>query len=565
MIRELAIKNFAIIEDLRISFKEGLTVLSGETGAGKSIIINAVNLLLGKRASADMIRTGSDTAELEAAFLIPTQSVAAKIMKEFGFDPSEGLIVRRIISDNNRHKIYINGRLATVQQLTSITENLTSISGQHAHQGLLNEDQHLLILDQFGGLISLRGKIAKNYHTLVPLIKKLKELNDVKDRQDNQLALLEFQKQEIENADLAPNEDKELELERTRLKNSEHIFRSVSQCVELLYDAPGAVAEKLSEVRKTIEKTSSIDPGLLHLCEDAGDAYARIEDITGGLRSYLVTIQMDEARLDTIEERMDQIQKLKKKYRGSLEAISFYLETIKKQLGGLENLEEEISTTATALQACYDTMIILAKDLSKKRKQAALKFSKKVEKELADLKMPGTEFKVKVHPVHAGKNTNPYLSIDEMALDETGFDRAVLLIAPNVGEDMKPLATIASGGELSRVVLALKAIIAKTDSLETVVFDEVDAGIGGGTAEVVGKKLSALSKYHQIICITHLAQIAKFGSNHFKISKSILGGRTRTEIEPLDKKERVKELARMMGGEKITTATMDHARELLNK
>lgn len=563
MIRELAIRNFAIIEDLRIVFTEGMTILSGETGAGKSIIINSINLLLGKRASADMIRTGSDTAELEAEFLIPKQSTPANKMKEFGFDPADGLIVRRIISHNNRHKIYINGRLATVSQLTAITENLTSISGQHAHQGLLNEDQHLFLLDQFGGLLPLRNKITKTYHDLLPLIKKVTELNNAKDRQDDQSALLEFQKKEIENANLSLNEEKGLEFDRTRLKNSEHIFRSINNCIDLLYDGAGSATEKLSEVKKTMEKTSHIDPELSHLSEEASDASVKIEDITQGLRSYLASIQMDEARLDVVEERIDEIQKLKRKYGGSIEKIFDYLDSIRNQLEGLLNLDQEIVEATAILQSCYETMVLLAKDISKKRKQSAIQFSKKVEKELADLKMAGTAFDVKIHPAPAGKNTDPYLSIDEMGFDETGFDKAVFLIAPNVGEEMKPLASIASGGELSRVVLALKAIIAKTGSLETVVFDEVDAGIGGGTAEVVGKKLLALSIYHQIICITHLAQIAKFAAHHFNISKSTVNNRTYTKITPLNQNERIKELARMLGGEKITPATMDHARELI--
>lgn len=563
MIRELAIKNFAIIEDLRISFNEGLTVLSGETGAGKSIIINAVNLLLGKRAAAAMIRTGAAAAELEADFIVPPKSIAAGIMAQMGFDPSDGFIVRRIISDNNRHKIYINGRLATMQQLVSITENLTSISGQHAHQGLLNEDQHLFILDQFAGLLPQREQLSAHYHTLVQLTKKLKELNAMKDRQDDQLALLEFQKQEIELAGLTPGEDAELEQERSRLKNSEHLLLRAGNCVDLLYDAPGAAAEKLSEVQKLLEKTSHLDPQLAGLHEDAGDVSARIEDMAGALRSYLASIEMDDARLDTVEERIDQLHKLKRKYGGSLEAVFDYLTSIDEQLSGLANLENDISATAASLQSCYDAMVKLAKDISKKRIKAARSFSKKVEKELADLNMRGTEFKVKVSPAPAGRQTDPYLKTDGNAIEETGFDRAAFLIAPNVGEDMKPLTAIASGGELSRVVLALKAIIAQTGSVETVVFDEVDAGIGGGTAEVVGKKLSALADFHQVICITHLAQIAKFAGHHVKISKTVVDNRTRTEIEPLDSRQRIEELARMLGGEKITPATMAHARELL--
>ncbi len=565
MLNEISIKNFAIIDDLNISFSGGLTILSGETGAGKSIIINAVNLLLGTRATAKLIRTGAKTAELEAQFHITPKSSIAKIMETHGYDPSEGLIIRRIIAKNDRHKIYINGSLATISILTSITQNLASISGQHAHQGLLKEEQHLLVLDQYGGMMNKREKVAGYFHKIMPLIRRLKDLQKRQAQKDDQQELLEFQKKEIQDAAIMPKEDEKLNQERLRLKNAEMLIQALVTCIETLYDGSGSIFEKLSEVGKVLGKAAQVDNLLDSKAEHVSDLSFRIEDVTEELRHFLNEIQMDENRLEEIEIRIDLLNRLKRKYGGSLEAITFHLEEIDKELSGIESLLKNINDTKAELLEVHGKIEKLSKDLSKQRKKVTATLVKKVEKELADLKMPGTKFQISLEPLSTDPNASPYLSVNGNALSDTGFDQARFLIAPNVGEDLKPITSVASGGELSRVVLALKAILAETDSVETVVFDEVDAGIGGGVAEVVGKKLTALSKVHQIICITHLPQIAKFGSSHYKISKSVSKGRTTTNIEPLTQKGRVDELARMLGGEEITRATLDHAKEMLKR
>lgn len=565
MLKELSIRNFAIIDDLQICFSEGLTILSGETGAGKSIILNAVNLLLGSRASADLVRTGAQNAELEALFQITGSSRVANIMAEHGYEPSDGLLVRRIISRSDMNRVYINGRMATIQLLNAITENLASISGQHVHQLLLKEEQHLLILDQFGGLMPLREEVSAYFHQMLPFLEKLKELNTIKERQVEQIELLEFQLKEITAANPAWGEDKALEQERVRLKNAEELYQVVYNSIESLYSAPGSVIEKLVDVKKNLDKISQIDPQLKSKTAKLSDTTYQIEDLIEGLRSYLNSIQMDEKQIDAVEERLDTLNKLKRKYGGSIEAVFDKLKSIEQDLANVENIADSIRDTETQISELHSKLKDRALNLSRKRKKTADRFAKKVIDQLATLMMSKTEFKASLQVMAADGKTNQYLTANNHIITETGIDRATFLIAPNIGEALKPLASIASGGELSRVVLALKALLVKTDSVETVVFDEVDAGIGGGVAEVVGKKLADLAAHHQVICITHLPQIAKFGDQHYSISKHVTKGRTRTSISLLGDKDRYKEIARMLGGEKITQATLEHAREMLER
>jgi len=567
MLRELSIKNFAIIDDLQICFSDGLTILSGETGAGKSIIINAVKLLLGSRADAGLIRTGSENAELEVFFQIRPDTKVFEILKSNGYDISEGLVIRRIISRNERHRIYLNGHIATLQLLNSITENLASISGQHAHQLLLKEEQHLIILDQFGGLMLLREKVQKCFSEIMPLIRELNDMKVIRERQAARIRELEIQKQEILDAAVNPGEDSALERESALLRNGETLYQAVHGCIDELYNAQNAIVERLVEVKKILEKACQIDPELSPRAKGIIDATFQIEDIAEDLRTYLQEIPLDGHRLEEVETRLDTLRRLKRKYGGSLESVIAHLESVDHELLQIGNISDHILETETKIFELRNELISLTIKLSEKRRETAEIFAKKVEKELGSLKMDQTRFQILIQEIPANEITDPYLNFSlenkAIAITETGIDRATFMIAPNVGEVLKPLADIASGGELSRVVLALKAILAETESVETIIFDEVDAGIGGGVAEVVGEKLSSLSRYHQIICITHLPQIAKFGDHHFKISKHISSGRTRTIIQPLDKELRIKEIARMLGGKKMTKVTLDHAVEML--
>ncbi len=565
MLKELSIRNFAIIDDLHIDFSNGLTILSGETGAGKSIVLNAVNLLLGSRASAELVRTGAECAELEALFQISPTSSVARIMSANGYDPADGLLIRRLISRSDSNRVYINGRLATIGLLTTITENLASISGQHAHQGLLKEDQHLLILDQFGGLMAQRRKVHNVYHQILPLMDTLNRLESVRQRQDEHLELLQFQRKEITAADLTPGEDEALEQERLRLKNAEALYQTVYGSIEALYGESGSVIERLLEIKKNLATAGRIDSQLKTIAESLASASYQIEDLTGELRAYLKLIQMDDQRLEAVEERLDTLNKLKRKYGGSMAAVFTQLESIAEELSKVENISHQIREVEEKLEKLHGQLTRQVLDLSQKRTETAKKLASKVVAELGSLKMPQTEFQAVIQRLAADKKSKSYLTAKEYTITESGIDRATFMIGPNPGEELKPLASIASGGELSRVILALKAILAETDAVETIVFDEVDAGIGGGTAEVVGRKLRELARHHQIICITHLPQIAKFGEHHFSISKHVNAGRTLTAIRPLSKEDRHREIARMLGGEEITQTTLDHARELLGK
>ncbi|MDM8518166.1 DNA repair protein RecN, partial [Desulfobacterales bacterium HSG16] len=563
MLLELFIRNFAIIDDLKISFSDGLTILSGETGAGKSIIISAISLLLGSRATAGLIRTDCETAELEALFHVPPQSRAFPVLTDMEIDVSEGLAVRRVISRNNRHKLYINGRISTTRVLNQITRHLAGISSQHAFQELLNEEQHLLILDQFAGTMKERGKLSLSYHEILPLIAQLKDLKTQQAIQQEQMERYEYERNSILSAQILPGEDENLDSERAIIKNAELLFQLVHGCVDELYNSENSIVGRLGSVRKRLDQAGRLDRQLAEKNKGIIDASYHLEDIAGELSNYLNRITFDGSRLNEIEERIDTLKRLKRKYGGSLPAVSAHLESTENKMAQVRNLSGQIAELKNKLAMQHDSLSVQAKKLSEKRKEAAAELARKVEVELSTLKMSGTRVEVLLQKTAVKKTTDPFLTTEDMEITENGIDRAEFLIAPNVGEALKPLTNIASGGELSRVVLALKVILTQKEPVGTVVFDEVDSGIGGGVAEIVGEKLSNLADYHQIICITHLAQIAKFGNHHFKIAKQVNSGRTRTVIERLDEAERVDEIARMLGGVQITPTAIDHALEML--
>jgi DNA repair protein RecN (Recombination protein N) len=565
MLKELSIRNFAIIDDLHIRFEDRLSVLTGETGAGKSIIINAVNLILGSRASTDLIRTGAEAAELEALFNIRPDSAAGRAAAKAGYDLSEGLLVRRVISRAEGNRVYVNGRLATLQVLSEVTENLASISGQHAHQGLLREEQHLIILDQFAGLMPQRAAVAALFNEILPQLKRLKDLTARQARQTELTELLKFQCQEIEAAGIHEGEDRELEQERLRLKNTGALYEAVNAGIEALYSGSGSAVERLTETRRSLEKMGRIDPALAPSAEACAEIIYRVEDVMERLRAYLKSVEINEGRLDAVETRLDQLNRLKRKYGGSLQAVLEKHAQNAAELTAIETIDADIQAAEARLAELHSRISEQAGRLSKKRREAAKRFTEKVAAELATLKMDGTEFAVQFTSPPADPQVDAHLTVNGCAVGESGIDRAVFAIAPNVGEALKPLAAIASGGELSRVVLALKSILAHSESVATIVFDEVDAGIGGAVAEVVGRKLADLARHHQVICITHLPQIAKFGSRHYRILKQVADGRTCTTIALLSAEERTREIARMLGGEKITRVTLEHARELLRK
>lgn len=563
MLQELSIRNFAIIDDLNVSFLPGLTVLTGETGAGKSIIISAVNLLLGSRATPKLIRKGAESAELEARFLVPPESNVARLMTEYELEVSDGLLVRRVISSKDSSRVYINGHQATIQMLGQFTENMASIAGQHAHQKLLKEDEHLLILDQFAGLVRIRSDLSETYRRIQPLAETLQRLEEKRKQAVEHMDLLEVHRKEIVDAAPILGEDTDLEKEQIRLKNAAELIKTVHDGLDALYNAPGAAMEQLTAVLKSLEAGTSLDPELAEPAKQLGEIRFRLEDVIQMLQDYLGRDTFEEGRLETVEERLDVLNRLKRKYGGSIEAVIEHLGTLNRAMNTLEGLDAEITDVRLQLTDGHRELENTALELSKRRAEAAKNLSKKIEEELATLNMPQVRFDITLEKQPAGDDHPSHLTAEGNCVRDTGIDQVRFMISPNTGEDLKPLTAIASGGELSRVVLALKAILAEGEAVESIVFDEVDAGIGGGVAAVVGRKLADLARSHQVICITHLPQIAKFATHHFKISKQVLNERTLTTIQPVKGEERVQELARMLGGETITEATLNHAREML--
>jgi DNA repair protein RecN (Recombination protein N) len=428
---------------------------------------------------------------------------------------------------------------------------------------LLREETHLTILDQFGGLYPLRSEYATAFETIVPLIRKEQDLVNRQAHLDEQLALLGFQAEEIDQAQIQEAEDETLEKERRRLKNGATLFELVQSCAERLYSGEGAVVETLQMVIKTLGKAAVLDDRLAETATELEALGYRAEDLAAGLNAYLKRLDLDPRQLDAVEARLDLINKLKRKYGGSLDAVLAHGREAHRQMEEIENLEETLSGLRAELERRHRELCALAEQLSAQRRNAAAKLAGLAEGALAELKMANTRFDAVLQPTPAGKGVSPFLTCSGCQMTESGIDRATFMIAPNVGEAIKPLAAIASGGELSRVVLALKAILAGTDAVETLVFDEVDAGIGGAVADVVGQKLRDLARRHQVLCITHQAQIARYGDHHFQIQKNVSRGRTYTTIAPLSEAQRIEEIARMIGGEHITAVTLAHAREML--
>ncbi len=564
MLSELTIKNFAIIDDIRIQFKNGLIVLTGETGAGKSIIIEAVNLILGSRASHDLIRTGYETAELEAFFEVTPESDQARLMAEQGIECEEGLIIRRVISSTGRHKVFINSRQSTMQLLRELTENLAAVSSQHAHQGLLQEKNHLDLLDSYSDSLSLRKEVSRIYAKLATLIKELAKLTKDEGKAGEESAFLKFQIDEIEQASIKENEDIELEKEKARLNSASQIFDAVNSGANALYSNEGSIIERLSDIKAQIEKHKTIDPALEEKVQRIESILFDLEDIATDFSTYSSKISLDSNGLEKIETRLDLLQKLKRKYGGSLDSIFLALKEMQDQFSKIGNVKEKIRQTKEKIKELQDRYADKATLLSIKRKKEAKKLSSLVENELNELEMNHAQFVISLEHVQ-GQPEHDSMIINGLKAFASGFDNVSFFISPNQGEQPKPLAKIASGGELSRIILSLKIVLSRTQELETLIFDEVDAGIGGAVSEKVGIKLAKLAKTHQVICITHLAQIAKYGTSHFKIVKEVSNKRTSTLIIPLtNKSDKAKEVARMIGGNEITKATLDHAREMLN-
>jgi DNA repair protein RecN (Recombination protein N) len=562
MLVQLTISNFAIIGHLEIQFKPGLNILSGETGAGKSIIINAVNLILGGRASAELIRSGADEARVEALFHVPLPSPVSVLLEEMDIPFQGDLLIKRHLSREGRNRIVINGSMATLQMLSRLGQMMISISGQHEHQLLLKPDNHLALLDDFAGLADERGSLSDAFKEHQALKEKRdalkKEIREKEERQD----LARFQKEEIEKAALQPGEDKALEAEKKRLLYAEKLMEEVREAYGTLYEKDNSVLSSLAQCLRRLERGADLEERLKATVKALASAKAEIEESAMELRELQRGIVVDPRRLEEVEERLQFIHKLKRKYGTSIEEIIQFKDRLAEMMDNLDQRKEELGRMESGIEEAEKVLVSKALLLSGKRRQAAGRFEDSLKEELALLSLGGTRFEVQFQdPSESLKAGREELM---RKLKAEGLDRVEFMLSPNVGEDLKPLSRIASGGELSRIMLAMKTILARSSSVETIVFDEVDSGIGGAAAEVVGDKLRSLAGYHQILCITHLPQIASKGMTHFMVEKQVVEGRTRTVISELGFEERVKEIARLLGGKKVSQKAVAHAKEMLS-
>lgn len=561
MLHELLIKNFAIIDELNISFQAGLSVLTGETGAGKTIIVSALDLVLGGKASPEFIRTGEARASVEASFDISGLEDIKQMLAAQGIEfPDNTLILKRQLKQEGRSSCYANGSLIPLGILSKLGQELIDIHGQHQHQLLLKPDTHIDFLDAFGNLVDLREQLTQTYSVWQDKQNYLNQLNQDNKQKDERRELLKFQMQEIDALNLEEGEQEALLRENKILQNAGKLLEAGGFIYETIYNAEGSVTEKLAGAQVRLKEMGQVDANLSQYTETLESIQCQLEDIALSLRSYTEGIEYDPGRQQEIEERLVELEKLEKKYGGSVTKMQDYRKQIDTEYQSLTNLDEQIEAASREVTSLTNQLNNLASKLSDKRKQATKQIDSRISGELEHLGMGKCKFKTRITPISPDlpNSQNTYTG------DAKGIDQVEFLFTANVGEEVKPLAKTASGGEISRVMLAFKGVLAGGDQVPTLIFDEVDAGIGGRIAQVVGKKLKTLAQSHQIICITHLPQIAAYAKHHYKVGKIASQSRTIASIKKLVKEEKVAEIARMLGGEKITPTTLKHAQEIID-
>ncbi|MFC1568645.1 DNA repair protein RecN [bacterium] len=562
MLKTLTIKNYALIEILEINFHKGLNIITGETGTGKSIILGALGLILGDRAKTEMIRQGAERAIVEAVIEIPNsfpEDFFTEIMDTIN---NQELIIRREVNATGRSRCFINDSPVPLALFTELGDLLIDLHGQHEHQALFKIDNHLTYLDNYGDyndLLLTVKTLSKKYIT------QLNELNELKSHEANiksKQELLAFQVQEIENVDPQPAEDEKLESEERILRDAEKLNETFQILEKLLYSGEGAVVENLSTAKQYLTQHMALDERFKRWGEECDSARISVQELYGAIQSFVTQIEYNPQRLEEIRDRLSQLILLKKKYGGSLEKVLIFFQNAVQELKQIDSLDDDIAKKTIELDQVRDDFSRNCCLLSKNRNETAVKLSKDIIKILMDLGLAHGELKINIHqkemiegPVQwNGKNYSASIK---------GMDQAEFLISLNPGEDPKPLRYVASGGEISRIMLAIKTILASTDNVPILVFDEIDTGISGRIARVVGKNLKHVSEKHQIICITHLPQIASLGDIHFTVEKEMDDGRTRTTLRQLNDDDRVIEIAKLLGGETITETTLENAKELL--
>ncbi|KPL77653.1 hypothetical protein ADN00_08640 [Ornatilinea apprima] len=566
MLLELRIENFAIIQSLELRFQGGLIAFTGETGAGKSIILDAVEALMGGRPDTTFVRSGAERASVEALFSIPEQTraeVLAILEREDLLDDPNEILISREIRLEGRNTARVNGRSVSVGLLRELGEYLVDIHGQSEHLSLLNVRQHLRLLDRYAAADSLLEAYRAPYRQLQALRRQLKDLRAGERDAHQRAEFLTFQIQEIESARLKPGEEEELRQERSRLANAEKLAALAQQSVAALDEGTPempSISDLLGQVVESLASLSRIDSSQAELHERAASLEEITADIAIELRDYLEQIEFNPRRLEQVEVRLDLINGLKRKYGGSEEAVLAFAERARADLEQITHAGERIAELEAEEAALLPRLAEHARALSEARREAAKTLARGIERELNDLSMVGARFQVDFQTLPDEKGL-PLPGKGSLAYDENGVDRVEFLIAPNQGEGFKPLVKIASGGETSRLMLALKNVLASADHVPTLVFDEIDQGIGGRVGTVVGEKLWRLGRSHQVLCITHLPQLAAFGDQHYHVRKQVSSGRTHTQVEALHGESRQEELALMLGGS--SDANRQAAREAL--
>jgi len=552
MLRELHIRNLAIIDDLTVRFEDGLNVLSGETGAGKSIIVDALGLALGDRAQSDLIKAGEKEATVQAFFEIGDAST----LTETGIDIADGIMLRRIISNTGKSRAYINDVMVTLQTLSDTGKALVDIHSQHEHQSLLLPEKQRLIIDSYGGHQSDLAKVRELYAVVQSLREEFHALTGRVKERVHRIDLLSFQISEIDAAALKPGEKSLLEEERKILMNLNKLKEATETAYSLLYDADGACTESLGRVISRLRDMQAVDPNISDTLRLLESAVPLLEDAAIELRAYRGKYNLDAGRIDEVHDRLDLIRRLEKKYGNSIEEVLSYRESAAEELKDLEASDERLQSLEESLGKHFDALLRVAQALSSKRIKTAGNVEDLIEKTLTDLAFADARFRITV--LQDSDEEGKY------RINASGIDRVEFLFSANAGEPLKPLAKVASGGELSRVMLALKSILADVDRVPVLIFDEVDAGIGGKTAERVGRKLRKISERHQLLCITHLPQIASMADHHLRIEKVQMDDRVHVAVHELSGAQRKEEIARMLSGT-ITEISRRHAEELLER
>jgi DNA repair protein RecN (Recombination protein N) len=569
MLKRLYIKNYALIDSIDIEFERGLNILTGETGAGKSILIGAIGLILGERASAETVRQGAPKAVVEAAFATERTDTILALLDENQIDWMDPLMVRREVAASGQSRCFINDTPANVKTLKAVGELLVDLHGQHEHQSLLRIATHAGLLDDFGGLSGIVSDYTGDYRRLASLFGELENLRGREHSLRERRELLGFQIREIDAVDPQPGEEESLETDLKILENAEALHEQSQRLYELLYEKEQSVYENLVITRNRLDALADIDPSFEELKKECTSAEAIVHEISKSLQRYTSGIEFDPQRLESLRERLGQLSLLKKKYGGSIEHIISHRREIGNEFDLAENFQSSIETLEQNIETVRSRLSATAERLSTKRRDIARKISRLIVKELAALGIPNAAFDVQIRAEpDTGNELNQANAFVRLGKEyyrayPNGIDRIEFHISTNAGESPKPLAKVASGGEISRIMLAMKSVLAKSERLPLLIFDEIDVGVSGRIAQAVGRSLKNLSTYHQVIAITHLPQIAGLADCHYAVEKTEDGGRTATKVRKLDTDERVREVARLLSGAEITEAGLTGAKELM--